>query len=243
MSSYHGRHRKPAPSSRVVARVAVTGVMIGAPVALAAGTANAQSGNNWDAVAQCESGGNWSTNTGNGYQGGLQFSQSTWAANGGSGSASSASREQQIAVAESVLATQGPGAWPVCGSNLSSSASYSGTNTGGGSSQSSSSYDQGTSSSSSSTGSSQGSSSYESAPTQSSSSSSYTESAPVQAAAPAVIMNKEGGDYTVKEGDTLSSIATDNDIAGGYTVLFDKNSDVLTSADMIYVGQVLLVKG
>ncbi|GAB2932542.1 resuscitation-promoting factor protein RpfA [Rhodococcus aerolatus] len=240
MTRYHGRHRKPASSSRVVARVAVTGALIGAPVALTAGTANAQSGNNWDAVAQCESGGNWGIDTGNGFQGGLQFTPSTWAANGGTGSAANASREQQIAVAENVLATQGPGAWPVCGANLSSSASYSGTNTGG-SSQSSSSYDQGSSYSSGSS-SSQGSSSYESTPQQSSGSS-YTQSAPVQAAAPAVIMNKEGGDYTVKEGDTLSSIATANGIAGGYTALFEKNSDVLTSADMIYVGQVLLVNG
>jgi nucleoid-associated protein YgaU len=235
MTRYHGRHRKPASSSRVVARVAVTGALIGAPVALTAGTASAQSGNNWDAVAQCESGGNWGINTGNGFSGGLQFTPSTWAANGGSGSPENASREQQIAVAENVLATQGPGAWPVCGANLSSSASYSGTNTGGSSSSSSSSSSQGYSESSSS----QGSSSYE-APEQTSSS---TGSAPVQAAAPVSIQNKAGGDYTVKEGDTLSTIASANGIAGGYTELFDKNSDVLTSADLIYVGQVLLVKG
>ena len=66
----------------------------------------------------CESSGNWSINTGNGYYGGLQFSQSTWEANGGSGSASNASRDEQIRVAENVLATQGPGAWPVCGQYL-----------------------------------------------------------------------------------------------------------------------------
>jgi hypothetical protein len=69
----------------------------------------------WDAVAQCESGGNWSANTGNGFYGGLQFKPSTWAANGGAGSPATASREQQIAVADRVLATQGPGAWPKCG--------------------------------------------------------------------------------------------------------------------------------
>lgn len=72
----------------------------------------------WDRLAQCEAGGNWATNTGNGYSGGLQFSPGTWAANGGSGSASSASREEQIAVAERVQASQGWGAWPACSSKL-----------------------------------------------------------------------------------------------------------------------------
>lgn len=74
-------------------------------------------GMNWDAVAQCESGGNWHANTGNGFYGGLQFKPSTWAANGGVGDPAMASREQQIAVANRVLATQGPGAWPKCGGN------------------------------------------------------------------------------------------------------------------------------
>ncbi len=70
---------------------------------------------NWDAVAQCESGGNWAISTGNGFSGGLQFTSSTWHANGGSGSPANASREEQIQVAENVLHTQGIGAWPVCG--------------------------------------------------------------------------------------------------------------------------------
>lgn len=70
---------------------------------------------NWDAVAQCESGGNWAINTGNGYVGGLQFTMGTWRSNGGSGSPAAASREEQIRVAESVLKTQGIKAWPVCG--------------------------------------------------------------------------------------------------------------------------------
>jgi hypothetical protein len=75
----------------------------------------------WDAVARCESGGNWSINTGNGYYGGLQFSQSTWTAFGGAAyapRADLASKSQQIAVAERVLASQGAGAWPTCGRNL-----------------------------------------------------------------------------------------------------------------------------
>jgi multidrug efflux pump subunit AcrA (membrane-fusion protein) len=75
----------------------------------------------WDAVAQCESGGNWSINTGNGYYGGLQFSASTWLAYGGGSyapRADLATRSEQIAVAEKVLAAQGAGAWPVCGRSL-----------------------------------------------------------------------------------------------------------------------------
>jgi hypothetical protein len=73
---------------------------------------------NWDAVAQCESGGNWAINTGNGFTGGLQFIPSTWSGYGGdefAPMAHQASREQQIAVAERVLHGQGIGAWPVCG--------------------------------------------------------------------------------------------------------------------------------
>jgi LysM repeat protein len=72
----------------------------------------------WDRLAQCESGGNWGINTGNGYSGGLQFAQGTWAANGGSGSAHNASRAEQIRVAERVRASQGWGAWPACSSKL-----------------------------------------------------------------------------------------------------------------------------
>jgi nucleoid-associated protein YgaU len=79
------------------------------------GSAAAAPGVNWDAVAQCESGGNWAINTGNGYYGGLQFKLSTWRANGGVGNPANATREEQIAVAERVLVSQGIGAWPVCG--------------------------------------------------------------------------------------------------------------------------------
>jgi hypothetical protein len=70
---------------------------------------------NWDAIAGCESGGNWAISTGNGYSGGLQFTPSTWHSNGGAGSPNGASREEQIRVAENVLHSQGIGAWPVCG--------------------------------------------------------------------------------------------------------------------------------
>jgi hypothetical protein len=72
----------------------------------------------WDRLAQCESGGNWGVNTGNGYSGGLQFAPGTWRANGGTGSAHNASRAEQIRVAERVRATQGWGAWPACSARL-----------------------------------------------------------------------------------------------------------------------------
>jgi len=98
----------------------ITGVVVAAPVAglVTATTASAATTSTWDAVAQCESTGNWAANTGNGFYGGLQFTPSTWAAFGGTAyaaSADQATEAQQITVAENVLAAQGPGAWPVCG--------------------------------------------------------------------------------------------------------------------------------
>ena len=73
----------------------------------------------WDQLAQCEAGGNWATNTGNGYYGGLQFSLGTWQAYGGSGLPSNASRETQIAIATKVRdASGGYGAWPACAASL-----------------------------------------------------------------------------------------------------------------------------
>ena len=92
------------------------GLIVGA-LALGTGTAAADSGVNWDAVAKCESGGNWAINTGNGYYGGLQFSPATWKSNGGTGMPHQASREEQIRVAENVYKSQGIGAWPTCGAN------------------------------------------------------------------------------------------------------------------------------
>lgn len=81
----------------------------------------------WDRLAECESGGNWSINTGNGYYGGLQFSQSSWEAAGGSGSPAGASKSEQIRVAENLLQMQGWGAWPSCSAQLGLSGSPSGT--------------------------------------------------------------------------------------------------------------------
>jgi hypothetical protein len=119
-----GRHRKPTTSSVSVAKIAVTGAVIGSGSLALAGQASAATDGEWDRVAACESGGNWAINTGNGYQGGLQFAPSTWSSHGGgeyAPSAHLATKEEQIAVAERVLANQGKGAWPVCGTGLSGS--------------------------------------------------------------------------------------------------------------------------
>ncbi|MFC7448109.1 transglycosylase family protein [Rhodococcus daqingensis] len=116
-----GRHRKPTNTRRNAAKVVVTGAVLGAAGAAFAAPANAAPDSDWDRLAQCEAGGNWAINTGNGYQGGLQFSPSTWNAHGGgeyAATANQATREQQIAVAEKVLASQGWGAWPSCSSSL-----------------------------------------------------------------------------------------------------------------------------
>ena len=104
--------RQSAPAPRPPAPSPPSGGPAPAPVA---------TGRNWDAVALCESGGNWSINTGNGYYGGLQFSSSTWLGFGGGAyapRADLATKAQQIAVAEKVLEVQGPGAWPTCGRSL-----------------------------------------------------------------------------------------------------------------------------
>jgi LysM repeat protein len=105
MSSRRERHS--------VAVGATLGVTALAAMVLPA-TAVASPGLDWDAVAACESGGNWAANTGNGYYGGLQFTAGTWHANGGSGSPSQATRAEQVRVAENVLHSQGPAAWPHC---------------------------------------------------------------------------------------------------------------------------------
>lgn len=116
-----GRHRKPTTTRRTAAKVVVTGAVLGAASAAFAAPASAAPDSDWDRLAQCEAGGNWGINTGNGYQGGLQFSPSTWTAHGGgeyAATANQATREEQIAVAEKVLANQGWGAWPSCSSSL-----------------------------------------------------------------------------------------------------------------------------
>jgi hypothetical protein len=127
----HGERTQHAASGgKVVAMVnretlsrAVSGGMAVAALTLtglglSAAPASAAPQSPWDAIAQCESGGNWAINTGNGYYGGLQFSASTWAAHGGHGSAARATRAQQIKIGERVVRSQGWGAWAGCSNRL-----------------------------------------------------------------------------------------------------------------------------
>jgi LysM repeat protein len=110
----------PAPAAQTTSAPAADPPAPAAAPSAAPAPAPASGGVNWSAIAACESGGNWSDNTGNGFYGGLQFTEQTWLAYGGgqyAPSANLASPSEQIAVAERVLAGQGIGAWPVCGAN------------------------------------------------------------------------------------------------------------------------------
>ncbi|MFH9616004.1 transglycosylase family protein [Streptomyces pratensis] len=116
MGSATGRHRRPRQAPAIVVAAGVTGSAIAIPL-LGAGGAQAAEASTWDRVAECESGGMWSADLGNGYYGGLQFSQDTWSAYGGTAyapRADLASRSQQIAVAEKMLDDKGPQAWASC---------------------------------------------------------------------------------------------------------------------------------
>ncbi|WP_087116197.1 resuscitation-promoting factor Rpf1 domain-containing protein [Corynebacterium urinipleomorphum] len=114
-----GRHSKQNRNFTTKAVAGATAAL--ATTALVSPIASAAPDSDWDRLAQCEAGGNWQINTGNGYYGGLQFSAGTWRAYGGGEFAAlphQATREQQIAVAERTLASQGWGAWPACSARL-----------------------------------------------------------------------------------------------------------------------------
>ncbi|GGU84454.1 transglycosylase [Lentzea flava] len=169
---------------------------------LAGGQAEAAPGVDWDRIAQCESGRNWAASTGNGYYGGLQFTASTWASNGGAGNPAHASREEQIRVAENVLRTQGIGAWGACGRRGHTgappprrSASSSASRLSGPAAQP------------------------------------RTPPAPVSGSA-----SNPGGEYTIKPGETLASIARELGIEGGWQALVARNQPFLTNPDLIYPG-------
>jgi resuscitation-promoting factor RpfA len=197
-----------------------------ASLALSATAANAAtptttSASTWDALAQCESGGNWAINTGNGFSGGLQFTPQTWAAFGGTGAPQDASRAQQIAVAEKVQATQGWNAWPACSAKLGL--------TGGGGAPAPQIQPQ--------------SSSIQAAPVQAPVQTAPAAQAPV-AEAPAqarhaAAVNVSGETYTVQAGDTLSKIAEKLGIHGGWQHLADANADTISDPNLVFVGQVL----
>ncbi|GGJ24102.1 transglycosylase family protein [Streptomyces brasiliensis] len=220
-----GTHRRPSKATRAIALAGVAGVAVAAPL-MAAGNASAATASQWDAVAQCESGGNWSINTGNGYYGGLQFSASTWAAYGGTqyaAQANQATKAQQIEIAEKVLAAQGKGAWPVCGTGLSSTP-YS-----GGSAPAAPKTTTTTT-------------------TRSTEQQAASRSADRPAASKTVTtptgkkVKKGDGEYKVVKGDTLSTIAEKHKVKGGWKKLFDLNKDIVEDADLIYPGQQLHLK-
>jgi resuscitation-promoting factor RpfA len=212
---------------RTAARRGVTVAAISAAgLALSATAANATSTSTWDALAQCESSGNWAINTGNGFAGGLQFTPSTWAAYGGTGSAANASREQQIAVAERVQAAQGWGAWPSCSAKLGLSGGATGAVQ---------------------------SVPVQAAPVQAAPvQSAPVQAAPVQSAplqsasvtqAPAgkhaTAVALSGETYTLQAGDTLSKVAEKLGIEGGWQRLADANLDTIANPNLVFAGQVI----
>ncbi|MDG9692857.1 transglycosylase family protein [Streptomyces mutabilis] len=238
-----GKHRRPSKATRVIAVAGVTGAAVAAPL-MAAGNASAATASEWDAVAQCESGGNWSINTGNGYYGGLQFSASTWAGYGGTqyaATADQATKAQQIEIAEKVLAGQGKGAWPVCGTGLSNAAYTGGGSESqdSGSSQSSGSSESGQSSQSQSTGSTADRSTEQKASRSDERPAAKKETVTTPTGKK---VEKGDGEYKVVKGDTLSSIAEEHDVKGGWAKLFKLNDDIVDDADLIYPGQQLHLK-
>ncbi|BAJ31534.1 MULTISPECIES: transglycosylase family protein [Kitasatospora] len=263
------------PKRNRVRAAVVGGALLAAPVAglVTANTASAADVSTWDKVAQCESTGNWSINTGNGFYGGLQFTSSTWAAFGGTAyapQANQATKAQQIAVAEKVLASQGPGAWPVCSvqagltkggapaqvdtsSSGSSSTSSKSTSSNSSSSNSSKSTSSNNSTSSKST-SSNSAASDDSAKASRSESRAQAPKAAAQETPKQTWKNKSasatttntakaattGDGYTVKAGDTLSKIA--DSLGVDWHTLYSNNSGVVGgNPDLIYPGQVLSV--
>ncbi|XAS68198.1 transglycosylase family protein [Micrococcaceae bacterium Sec5.7] len=221
--------RTAARRGVTVAAVSVTGLALSATAANAAAP-TATSTSTWDSLAQCESGGNWATNTGNGFSGGLQFSASTWAAHGGTGSAADASREQQIAVAEKIQASQGWGAWPSCAAGLGLSGGATAV--------------------------APQSATVQSVPVpaapvaQAPVQAAQAPQAPVQTAQTpaqtgvaeprhAAEVPLSGETYTLEAGDTLSKVADKLGITGGWQTLADANADTITDPDLVFAGQVL----
>ncbi|XUL90423.1 transglycosylase family protein [Streptomyces galilaeus] len=116
MLSGNGRHRRPRQAPAILVAAGVTGSAIAIPL-LGAAAANAADGTTWDKVAECETGGSWSENSGNGHYGGLQVTQDDWSKYGGEDyapTADLASRSQQIAVAEKILDAKGTSEWVTC---------------------------------------------------------------------------------------------------------------------------------
>jgi nucleoid-associated protein YgaU len=232
--SYKGRHRRETLQMRKAAvAVATVGAAAAAPL-IGGGVAHADT-SVWDRVAQCESTNNWSISTGNGFYGGLQFTSSTWAAYGGTQyapEANLASKAQQIAVAQRVLASQGPGAWPVC----SVQAGLTSGNGGASSSAAASSESQAQTQTQS-----QPQAATQQAPSH------PAESTPAQPDPTPVQSVKSlggsitGGNYVVELGDTLSKIA--NRAHVNWHSLYSQNKKIVGSnPNLIFPGQKLSLR-
>ncbi|MFD5138849.1 transglycosylase family protein [Streptomyces sp. NPDC058378] len=227
--SSKGKHRRPSKAVRIATLAGVTGAAVAVPLMGATG-ASAASVDTWDAVAQCESGGNWSINTGNGYYGGLQFSQSSWAAAGGTqyaARADLASKDQQIAAAEKLLDLQGPGAWSCAGAGgLTNDGVDPGVDTGA---------------------SKNGDTDPQAAPERKAeqpTTRSEKRTAPEKTVTTPTgeKVEKGDGEYKVKAGDTLSKIAEAKKVKGGWEKLYKLNDDIVDEADLIFPGQQLHLK-
>ena len=212
--------------------------------------ANAVDGATWDALAQCESGGNWSINTGNGFYGGLQFTQQSWNGVGMSGSPANATRAQQIEAGERLLAIQGWGAWPACSAKLGLYGKTGAAPT----------YTEPTTSTAATTtvaAQSQTQQTYTAPAAQAAPAAPAAQAAPAAAEAPAapaaapaveapaapvaVAPKAAAGTYTVVPGDSLSLIAAKLGVAGGYQAIAAANTDIIYNVDLIFPGQVLTI--
>ena len=225
--SSKGKHRRPSKAVRVATLAGVAGAAVAVPL-MGATNASAASVQTWEAVAQCESGGNWSINTGNGYYGGLQFSQSSWAAAGGTqyaARADLATKNQQIAVAEKLLDLQGPGAWACAGAGgLTNDGVDPGVDTGSGTAEKAQ--------------------PERTAEQPASRSETRTEPKTEKTVTTPTgeKVEKGDGEYKVKAGDTLGKIADAKKVKGGWEKLFELNDDIVDDADLIFPGQQLHLK-
>ena len=204
--------------------------------------ANAVDGATWDALAQCESGGNWSINTGNGFYGGLQFTQQSWNGVGMSGSPATATRAQQIEAGERLLAIQGWGAWPACSAKLGlygktgAAPTYTEpTTTVAAQSQTQQTYTAPAAQAAPAAPAAQAAPAAVEAPA-----AAPAVEAPV-AAAPVAAPKAAAGTYTVVPGDSLSLIAAKLGVAGGYQAIAAANTDIIYNVDLIFPGQVLTI--
>ena len=242
---YSPKHATPRLRS-VKARIAGIGVAGAATMVGGIAMANeAKAASVWDAVAQCESGGNWSINTGNGFYGGLQFTSSTWAAYGGRSyapQANQASREAQIAVAQKVLAGQGPGAWPVC----SVKAGLTRSNGGADSSAPAAAPAPAAVAAPAATPKATTTTPKAAAPkapttTKSTTKAPTTTKSTTSTKSTNVAPKASGKTITIKSGDTLSALAAKYHVKGGWQALFAANKGTVKNANLIYVGQTLSI--